>query len=437
MNMESIREQLELLMQNMLEWSTSPQFYSQIGIIFLTIILAFAIARIFIQTIPVLKTEPGAGRLLALRQQIHNAGDLIFPILNILLLNIAEEFSNSLIHQSWLIKLAESIAIIITLYLIITRFTKKKLIRSMIKWVVLPIAILQVFGWLDEVTIFLDSIYMQIGNIRLSLYGLSRLLVFGVILFWLGRISNTIGVQVIRNQEDLEVGTREVAAKLFQVIVFVVVFVLLLQLMGINLTALAVFGGALGVGLGFGLQSIASNFISGIIILLDRSITVGDYIQLEDGRAGKIRALNMRSAILETYDGKDIMVPNEQFISTNFVNWTHKNHKQRYPIEFSVAYDTDLDLLFSELRKVVASHPKVISGDGIPIEERPDAEIAGFGNDGIDILVEFWIEGIDDGENRVGADLLHMIWKMLKENNIEIPYPQREVRVLNPGDLSR
>lgn len=432
-----IREQLELLMQNMLEWSTSPQFYSQVGIIFLTIILAFAITRIFIQTIPILKSEPGSGKLLALRQQIHNAGDLIFPVLNILLLNIAEEISTALIQQSWLIKLAESIAILVTLYLIITRFTKKKLIRSMIKWIVIPIAILQVFGWLDEVTFFLDSIYMQIGNIRLSLYGLSRLVVFGVILFWLGRISNTIGVQVIRNQEDLEVGTREVVAKLFQVTVFVVVFILLLQLMGINLTALAVFGGALGVGLGFGLQSIASNFISGIIILLDRSITVGDYIQLEDGRAGKIRALNMRSAVLETYDGKDIMVPNEQFISTNFVNWTHKNHKQRYPIEFTVAYDTDLDLLFDELRKVVASHPKVISGDDIPIEELPDAEIAGFGNDGIDILVEFWMDGIDDGKNRVGADLLHMIWKTLKEHNIEIPYPQREVRVLNPGDLSR
>ncbi len=423
-------------MQNMLEWSTSPQFYSQAGIILLAVIIAFAMDWVFTQTIPILKNEPGPGRLLALRKQIHNAGDLIVPVLSILLLSISEQISDSFIQQSWLIKLAESIAIIITLYLIITRFTKKKLVRSMIKWIVIPIAILQVFGWLDEVTSFLDSIYMQIGNIRLSLYGISRLLVFGVILFWLGRVSNNIGVQVIRNQEDLEVGTREVVAKLFQVTLYFIVFILLLQLMGINLTALAVFGGALGVGLGFGLQSIASNFISGIIILLDRSITVGDFIQLEDGRSGKIRALNMRSAILETYDGKDIMVPNEQFITTNFVNWTHKNQKQRYPLNFSVAYDTDLDLLFDVMRKVVASHPKVISGDDVPIEERPDAEIVGFGDNGIDILVEFWMEGIDDGENHVGADLLHMIWNALKENNIQIPYPQREVRVLNPGDFS-
>lgn len=300
----------------------------------------------------------------------------------------------------------------------------------------MPIAILQVFGLLGSVTAFLDTIDMQVGDINVSLYDLGRVLVFGSFLFWLGRISNKVGQQLIRNQEDFHISTREVLAKLFEVATFVIVFILLLQVMGINLTALAVFGGAVGVGLGFGLQSIASNFISGIIILLDRSITVDDYIQLEDGRSGTIRELNMRSAILETYDGKDIMVPNEQFITTNFVNWTHKNKKQRYPIEFTVAYNTDLDLLFNVIREAVASHPRVLSGDDLPIEERPDAEIAGFGDSGINILVEFWMEGIDDGKNRVGADLLHMIWNVLKENNIEIPYPQREIRVLNESFIS-
>jgi len=204
--------------------------------------------------------------------------------------------------------------------------------------------------------------------------------------------------------------------------------------MGIDLTALAVFGGALGVGLGFGLQQIASNFISGIIILLDRSIAIGDFIQLEDGRSGRLRELTMRSATLETYDGKDIMVPNEKFITTSFTNWTHNNQLQRYPINFDVAYGTDLEKMFPILREVIASHPKVISGDDLPVELRPDAEIAKFGDSGINILVEFWMEGVDDGENRVGADLLFMIWKALKENGIRIPFPQREIRILNEQD---
>ncbi len=321
------------------------------------------------------------------------------------------------------------------LYSIITRFIPNKFIKSLVKWIAIPLAVLQVFGWLDEVSAYLDTIDMQVGNIRISAYAIARVVVVGMILFWLGRVANNTGQQIIRNIDDLEIGTREVFAKLFQVTVVVIIFILLLQAMGINLTALAVFGGALGVGLGFGLQAIASNFISGIIILLDKSITVGDYIELEDGQTGVIRELKMRSTTLETFDGKDIMVPNERFITTNFINWTHKNKKQRYSIEFQVSYKTDLHALFDLLREVVASHPQVLSGDDLPFEERPDAEIASFGDSGVNILIEFWMEGIDDGKNRVGGDILLMIWDSFKEHNIEIPYPQREVKILNPNEV--
>jgi len=296
---------------------------------------------------------------------------------------------------------------------------------------VIPIALLQIFGWLDAVTAYLDSLDVNIGNIRISAYGLVRVVIFGGVLFWLGKVSNRTGQRIIRNQTDLHIGTREVFAKLFEVTIFVVIFVLLLQVMGINLTALAVFGGALGVGLGFGLQSIASNFLSGVIILLDRSISIGDYVELSDGVAGTVREMNMRSTVLETFDGKDIVVPNDKFITDNVVNWTHKDKKQRYSLNFQVAYKTDLDKLFELVREVCRSHPKVISGPDYPFEEQPDAEIQSFDDSGITILVEFWMIGVDDGKNRVGADLLHMIWNVIRENGMEIPFPQREVRILN------
>ncbi|MDX1430449.1 MAG: mechanosensitive ion channel, partial [Rhodothermales bacterium] len=293
-----------------------------------------------------------------------------------------------------------------------------------------PIALLYIVGWLEDVIAYLDGLSVEIGNIRLTLYALIRTFVFGVVLFWLGRMSNATGQRIIRTQPALDAGTREVIAKLFEIGVFVIIALLLLNVMGIDLTALAVFGGALGVGLGFGLQQIASNFISGIIILLDRTIAIGDFIELEDGRSGTLRELTMRSATLETYDGKDIMVPNERFITTAFVNWTHNNKKQRYPLYFQVAYGTDLEKLFAIVRDTISAHPKVLSGDDLPVAERPDAEIDSFGDSGINILVEFWMEGIDDGENRVGADLLLMIWTALQANGIEIPFPQREVKVL-------
>lgn len=252
-------------------------------------------------------------------------------------------------------------------------------------------------------------------------------------MFWLGRISNDSGKQYIRKQENIDKGTREVFAKLFEIGLYFLIFILLLQVMGISLTAIAVFGGALGVGLGFGLQAIAANFISGIIILLDRSLIVGDYIELEDGRGGTISALNMRSTILETFDGKDIVVPNETFVTSSFINWTHANIKQRYSIEFQVSYSTDMEKLVEILKEVVASHPQVISGDDATPEEQPDAEISSFADSGIEVLVEFWMAGVDDGANRVDADLKMMIWKALKENDISFPFPQREVRILNPS----
>ena len=242
-----------------------------------------------------------------------------------------------------------------------------------------------------------------------------------------------MGQNIIRNHNTLDGSTKEVFAKLFEVALFCIVFLLLLNVMGINLTALAVFGGALGVGLGLGLQSIASNFISGIIILLDRSLTVGDYVELEDGQKGIVREFKMRYAVLETFDGKDILVPNEKFISSLLINWTHKDPKQRYRIDFSVAYKTDIRAMVDIIKDAVSQHPQVISGDAVPFEERPDCEIDSFGDSGVNMFVEFWIEGVDDGKNRVGGDLLLTVFETLKEHGIEIPFPQREVRVLNEG----
>lgn len=420
----------EALLRQALEYAISPNFYAQIGLILAAVVLAYLIAGVARRLTRGLLQEDRIG-ITSVKRFVGIASEMLNPFLNILLLMITVDISQSWLGESWLVRIGQSMAIVWLLYMVNARFVRSYYIKMFVKWVVIPIALLAALGWLTPVTEYLESISIELGNIQVSVYGIVRMLVFGAVLFWLGRVSNSAGQKIIRNQEALDAGTKEVFAKLFQVLVIAGVFILLLQLMGINLTALAVFSGAVGVGLGFGLQSIASNFISGVIILLDRSLTVGDYVEMEDGRSGIIRQLNMRSAILETFDGKDIVVPNEKFITTQFTNWTHKNTKQRYSLEFSVAYDTDFEVLFDLVREVVASHPKVLSGDHIDLEERPDCEIKDFGDSGINILVEYWMEGIDDGKNRVGADLNYMILLALREHGITIPFPQREVRVLN------
>lgn len=434
MDITRIQQQAEQLFARLVDWVTSPAFYAQLGFIIVAIILAYAFSLLLRRHSPLLREAPREGPLHFLRNGIYQARDLLFPLFVILIMTAAVDLSEYVLRQAWLVRIAEGLAVVLMIYSVISRFIANRLVQSLVKWIAIPIAILQIFGLLDNAVGYLESQFVEIGNIRISAYGVVRVIIFGALLFWLGRISNKVGQRVIRQQANLEIGTREIFAKLYQVGLFVVIFILLLQVMGVNITALAVFGGALGVGLGFGLQSIASNFISGVILLLDRSLAVGDYIELEDGRVGTIRQLNMRSTTLETYDGKDIMVPNEQFITSSFTNWTHKNKKQRYSLELQVAYSTDLHTLFPLLREVVSSHPQVLSGPQLPVEERADAEIKSFGESGVNILIEFWMEGIDDGEHRVGADLLMMIWDTLKEHKVEIPFPQREVKIVTVGE---
>ncbi len=414
----------------------SADLYLQIAAVIVTAIFSWLISRYLrrrIEKITEDDTQKETGRIKARVAQVGSATyhlrELIFPVTNAILLGIAVAVSREFFNQQWLVQFVQGINFLSIAYIAATRISTTQTVRYFTLLVLVPLIVVYAIGLLDDLVQVTDSIGFSLGNIEFTLYALGRTVIFGAILFWVGRLSNQRGSDFIRRRQTLTETTKELALKTFQIALFVLISLIILQIAGIDLTALVVFGGAIGVGLGFGLQQIASNFISGIIILLDRSIAIGDYIELEDGRTGTLRALTMRSATLETYDGKDIMVPNERFITTAFTNWTHNNQKQRYPIVFEVAYGTDLEKLFDILREVVASHPRVLSGDDLPIEERPDAEVQGFNDSGIEILVEFWMEGVDDGKNRVGGDLLFMIYQALMENHIEIPFPQREVTI--------
>ncbi|HET6681078.1 MAG TPA: mechanosensitive ion channel domain-containing protein [Gemmatimonadaceae bacterium] len=429
--MDSFATRFDALREALAAWLASPSFYFQGTAIVAVLLIASALTPLLRRSIPVLHDEPeGDARI---RRLIYRTRVIVFPLLVVLLLAIAIRISEALFSESWLFLIAQGIAVAVLLQMLVRRFVDNRLIAILLTWVGIPLATLQVFGWLDDVARELNSIAISVGNIRLSALAIGRTLFFGTILFWLGRVSNDSGKEAIRNYPNLDQGTREVIAKLFEIVVFVALFLLLLQVMGINLTALAVFGGALGIGLGMGMQRIAANFISGVIILLERSLSLGDYVELADGRAGTVRELNMRAATLETFDGKDIVVPNETFVSESFTNWTHHDTKQRYEFEFGVAYDTDLPPMLDLVMRVVASHPQVRSGPDVHEDEQPSAEIKSFGDSAINIEVEFWMEGIDDGPNDVRASLRLMLWSALREHGIEMPFPQREIRILQGG----
>ncbi len=425
-NLEQLKTQGFAILDKLLEWALSPQFYAQVAAIVIAWLVARTIARLVLKKVSLFSNEPTQGPMLKPRQWVFASKGLVQPILTVVALAIGIEVVTLAVGTAWLVRLAQSISVIGVLYAAINQFIAHPLVNKAAIWVGIPIATLKVFGWLDETIGFMDAAALSVGNIRISLFMLFKAAIAGAFFFWLGRLSNSAGQRVIRKQESLDAPTRELFAKLFEIVLFVVIFVLLLQVMGLDLAALTVFGGALGVGLGFGLQQIASNFISGIILLLERSMGIGDYIELENGKAGILKTLNMRSSTLETFDGKEINVPNEKFITTQFTNWTRDDPRQRYEVEFSVSYDTDLHAIPPIIEKAVASHPRVLQ-DPEPI----DCELRGFGDSGVDFAVEFWVSGLDDGKNKFSSDVLFLVWDALKDNNISIPFPQRDVHIVS------
>jgi len=430
MTFEEFREMAGEFRGMVSEILIDPETYIQISLIVAIYASAFLISNRLRKFIPFLDVKPEQLLNNPLPIFLDKLSNLVFPLSAILLLRISVELLQNILPSGWIMQTALTIAVLLLTWSLITTFVKNKTAVRLMPWVLMPLVFMQMVGLLGRLINIMESIALNVGNLEISAYGVLRVTLFGSLLFWMGRVSNNSAKELIRRQEQLDFRTREVAAKLLEVVIFVITSLLLLQVMGINLTALAVFGGAVGVGLGFGLQAIASNFISGIILLLDRSLSLGDYVELDDGRTGVVSALNLRSTTLESFDGKDIIVPNEKFIVEPFTNWTHKNHKQRYRVDFSVSYSTNVRKLVELIKEVVASHPQVLSGEKVPFEERPDCEIDSFGDSGINMFVEFWMEGIDDGKNRVGGDLNLMILEALQEHGYEIPFPQREVRVL-------
>ena len=428
MNSETIKAYAGQFLTTIKGWAVNPLVYAQVGFVIGAVIIARLAARQLVARIAWFNEPEEGASAYRLRRFLSTITDLVFPLLAVAILAVAVKISTAVFGSAWLVVIAQGVAVVYLLYSVITRFVPNPLVRKLCIWIAIPLATLKVFGWLDDAALLADGIAFQVGNIRLSILTLFKAGVAGGILFWLGRVSNSAGQKAIRGQDAIDPPTRELFAKLFEIILYVVIFILLLQVLGLDLTALTVFGGALGVGLGFGLQQIASNFISGIIILLERSIGVGDYIEMENGKGGTLKQLNMRSSTLETFDGKEIMVPNEKFITTMFTNWTRDDPRQRYEVEFSVAYDTDLHAIPPLIEKAVATHPRVLQ------EPEPvDCELRGFGDSGVEFAVEFWVSGLDDGKNKFSSDVLFLVWDALKKGNITIPFPQRDVHLVEPG----
>ncbi len=407
-------------------WALSPAAWSQFALLVAAYVLAVLVAARLRGTLTRFLTPmPEATHVLARgRRAALVYLPLLLPLLAYVFTAIGETVVRSLFDSGAVIAFGKRVFMFLAVRTLVREIIKDPLLNLLGRYVLIPIAAIYALGLLDAVTEKLSEMTVSLGNITFSVMSLVRGVIAGGFLFWLGGWSNRQSAEFIENQKEMRPSIRQLLAKVVEFMIFGVAFLLLMNIMGINLSALAVIGGAIGVGLGFGLQKIASNFISGVILLIEGQATVGDYVELDGGEFGRIVKMTARAAVLETFDGRWIVVPNEDFITTRVVNYSDSGSANRFEAPFSVSYGTDINAVPAIIEAAVATHPDVLDS---PFP--PDCELRGFGDSGIDFAVEFWVNGLDDGPNKYTSDVLFLIWNALKEHDIEIPYPQRVVEI--------
>lgn len=411
-----------------LTWLVSPAAWSQFAILIVAYLAAVFVARRVRKPLTRVLTPPDDSSSIFIKPRLFLLLfiPLLMPVFAYAFAAIGEQVIRSVFGTGSVIAFGKRVFLLIAARIFVRDLVSDPFLKLLGKYVLLPAMALYAVGLLDVLTERLNETIIQLGNISFSVMALLRGLIAGAILFWLGRWSNDQSASYINRQEEMRPATRQLAAKAAELLIFGLAFILLMNIMGIPLTSLAVLGGAIGVGLGFGLQKIASNYISGVILLLEGQATVGDYVELDNGEAGTIVRTTARAMILETFDGRWIVVPNEDFITTRVINYSDQGSANRLEVAFSVSYDTDINLVPDIIVEAVSKHPGVLQSP-----EPPDVELRGFGDSGIDFGVEFWVNGIDDGKNKYASDVLFLIWNALKAHNIEIPYPHRVIEMRN------
>ena len=326
--------------------------------------------------------------------------------------------------RSYIVGLAATIGTALMVVSFVARLVRNPFLRKIVSWGLWAYVTLFYLGILDETRRVLDSLAISAGDFRLSILGaITALIVIGILFAVARFLAQTTSTRISRN-EDISPSMRVLVVKLLQIVLYAGAFFLGLKAIGFDLTGLAVLSGAIGVGIGFGLQKVVSNLVSGVIILLDKSIKPGDVITIGD-TFGWVDALTARYVSITTRDGKEYLVPNEDLITGLVVNWSHSNQLVRLDIFFGTAYDDDPHIVRKVAVGAAKSTKRVLGG------KDPVCHIVGFGDSSVDYILRFWIADPTDGLTNIRGNVYLALWDAFKENGISIPFPQREVKHLN------
>ncbi len=325
--------------------------------------------------------------------------------------------------RSYILSLVATLAMAWLLVVFATRLIRSMLLRRVVRIGAFIYVTLYILGIVDETAEVLDAAALSIGDVRLSLLLMVQGAVVIGVLFALARFITTTTSARINSNEDISPSMRVLIVKVVQIVLYAIAFFAGVRALGIDLTGLAVLSGAIGVGLGFGLQKVVSNLVSGVIILLDKSIKPGDVISLGD-TFGWIQTLGARYASVVTRDGREYLIPNEDLITGQVVNWSHSDEFVRLDIYFGTAYDDDPH----QVRKLAIA--AAMGVERVLSSRPPVCHMVGFGDSSVDYILRFWITDPTGGLTNIRGNVYLALWDMFQEHNISFPFPQREVRML-------
>ncbi|MEM6759032.1 MAG: mechanosensitive ion channel domain-containing protein [Pseudomonadota bacterium] len=311
---------------------------------------------------------------------------------------------------------------------IIAQIVRNRFLRRIIIWGLSLYVVLYFFGLVDATSTALDSIAIEFGEFRLTLLALFKAVIVTAVLFSAAGLVTRTAAGRLRRNPDISPSMQELTIKALQIVLFSAAFLIGLKAVGFDLTGLAVLSGAIGVGIGFGLQKVVSNLVSGVIILLDKSIKPGDVISLGE-TFGWIEQLSARYVSVVTRDGREYLIPNEDLITGQVVNWSFSDNFVRLDINFGTAYDADPH----QVRQLAID--AAMSVDRVLAHKRPVCHITGFGDSSVDYVLRFWIADPSMGLTNIRGNVFLALWDTFQTHDISIPFPQREVKVLKGSQL--
>jgi small-conductance mechanosensitive channel len=400
---------------------TSPWFYLQLGLILVAAGISFGAGAAIRARIDMSSLAMGwpAPLRLFMRVLVGSASTAVFAVLMTVARVVMLTWTWP--SRSYLLSVAANLAfawLIIRLVTSVIRNTFMVRLVSLSAWLV---AALSILGLLEPTIEALDSVSIVLGGLRLTPLLLIKLGVLLIMALWLTNIASNFVESRITRSGDLTPSLQVLLIKIIRLGLMVFGIAVVMSAVGINLSALAIFSGAAGVGVGFGLQKIVANFISGIILLVDKSVKPGDLVTIGDS-TGRINEMKTRYISVAAGDGREFLIPNEDLVTQKVTNWTYTDKNTLVKVNFGTNYDADPRLVCKLAVDVAAAAPRALKG------KPPNCILVEFTEAGMKFSLTFWIAD-PDGMDNVKSEVMLSLWDAFKREGIRVPYPVREIRI--------